>query len=427
LNYYDTDDLTDVIQEVINREGWDSGNDMLILFRLENEDQTNNLKMASWDYYNSDPTSCPNRPELYVEWEYEELPTIEVIIDDAEVDYGPLNYVAGSILVEWTANEVMYRFGDRRYKLTHQWQPYIQTFKFNLKMEKDYGGYIKPSVSSIDLAPNAFGDAGYPPPITASYSIYFTQTTEEEKVFLLSGEAYLLRYTNEKFTYRLFIEPYNLKVLEGANYQGYTIEKVFDEVGDAMGLLVNCDRADNDVQVNYTTTDEESAVDFLSKVAASNHHCFWIDNDYGVIYLADLLYANEFIRTKGIIKDQVLPMSYSAFDPVKSLKCDSTGNGDIIVDGSHIAYGKEISVDMYDNSDSRNMGRLQNIKTILEKRKIEFQGVFGASMPELCAKWQLVDDTFWGNNSVVSTFTIRNINFDFVSRKMVISGEGEQE
>lgn len=47
VNYYDSDDITEIIQEIVDREGWESGNDLILLYLDNSSDSGANRQAYS--------------------------------------------------------------------------------------------------------------------------------------------------------------------------------------------------------------------------------------------------------------------------------------------------------------------------------------------------------------------------------------------
>jgi len=69
---YLTPDISSVIQEVINRPGWQSGNDMVLFLDNNGSDTNKQIRIASWDGYNFMATD--EAPTLSGTWSTQPIP-----------------------------------------------------------------------------------------------------------------------------------------------------------------------------------------------------------------------------------------------------------------------------------------------------------------------------------------------------------------
>lgn len=68
---YDTDDITEVVQEIVNRDDWAEGNNLVIFFEDNGSDVGARRRGASWD------NAVYNEPELHVAYSMGQEPTCE--------------------------------------------------------------------------------------------------------------------------------------------------------------------------------------------------------------------------------------------------------------------------------------------------------------------------------------------------------------
>lgn len=66
-NEYDSPDIKTIIQEIVNRDGWTSGNDIVIMWKNYGTDSSSGVYRDAYSY----DTGAEKAPQLYIEYESE--------------------------------------------------------------------------------------------------------------------------------------------------------------------------------------------------------------------------------------------------------------------------------------------------------------------------------------------------------------------
>ena len=185
-------DISSVIQEIIDRDGWKSGNAIQIIW-TDDGSARYSYRMISAIEYNSGS----EKMELHIEW-----------------TAGAGTVEDGHLLIEATINDTLYRVSTDSVSLEHSWDPHVISFDApNLDSTAAYGGFCKVTFGSISFNPVLF-DAEWFPPDKISLAIKYTETNEAEAKDVFSATAYLSKVMDSEVTYDVRDFEYNKTILD---------------------------------------------------------------------------------------------------------------------------------------------------------------------------------------------------------------------
>ena len=276
------------------------------------------------------------------------------------------------LLSEVVINSTTHYVSDEWHQLTRLYEPKIASYtpvRYGLPVV--YGGFAKPKWGDRSFLPDLFDGTDWPPPKTITVTDKLTETTEAAAITVFAGTLHLASYNETEVVYTPHGEEYTATIADSTALSG-TLASIFTTYCGATHLNLTLDTTDargTTPTITYTTSGEQMTIDVLSDLAAYCTHCFYIKGT--TLYLVDMLAGDD----NSYSLDEFgyfMGSEYRAQQPVSLIKGTDTSSNERSVDGSY-QYGEELTVDIYDNNQTRVETELGNIKTLVEKDYYRFR------------------------------------------------------
>lgn len=321
------------------------------------------------------------------------------------------------LLVELEINGVTNYLSQEGIALTHYWDSHILSFDApQYNMDKKYGGYTRPSFGSISLTQELFKN-DWVPPTASQVAIHYTPTDEESATTLFSGTAYIKSINRGEIRYDLYGEVIGSgnTIASGTSYENVTLGFVFNEGATTLGLSLDTSLARSEsTYVEYTMQGDQEITTFLSDLAASFNHMYYIKQ--GTMHLVDMLTDNG---TTTITEFDYFPSTYE-FNP------PSTIVSGVSRSGITYPYGSELSVKTFVRLEASMSTCLNHIWGTWHKPTFNLKIPFVEPLPVTPGMRIQWTDTAQ-QNSVSGYMRVRNVRYDFDNEEVTITGEGEIE
>ena len=375
------------------------------------------------------------------------------------------------LLVEITINSVVNRVSIEGHGLTHNWKPMVAGFDApTLAIPTDHGGYAKMAFGSISFNPELFsGD--WPPPVSCPISIYYTDTTEDEKELVFDGTAHLSEFDRESIRYALNGPIYDDKLsilglgtletgraykivnyvagddftnVGGANVTGTiftatgttpttwtnystlaphwndtlddVLTDILTQIPEITAVNTTYARATSP-NVTWTLTSDRLAINVASDIAAFYSHLIYVIGS--TAYLVDMLLDNgEWTLTE--FEFFAYP-KYRYKTPIAEIKCSS--DNVIYSRASTYPYGMGMDVEAFHSVKANIDAALDDIMNIENAPRVNLSvPMIAGNFPKLGQKITLPDT---GNvEDLESWIRVRILQYDFVDTTISIEGEG---
>jgi len=320
------------------------------------------------------------------------------------------------LLVEFTINAVVnYLSVEYINSLTHQWRGRISNFDPpQRKLPYDYGGYCEMGYGSISFFPDLF-DSDWPPPITGAITIKYTATTEGAAETLFVGTAHLEEINRSSITYGLYGSNFDETIADATAYNNtlnVILATILEGIAEITTLNTDDARAISP-NVLHTTSGLKLSIDLASSIAAFYTHLFYVDGT--TAYLIDMLGDSG---TSALDEFDFGPAKYPYNSPISLAR-----SGDFSQTSAY-AYGKELSVAQYHNTEANVNVCLNNIITIMNRPRVEISTPFLGSVPTPGAKRTWTDESQGTDLGV--TMYVRNITYEFNPDRdeIILKGDG---
>jgi hypothetical protein len=328
------------------------------------------------------------------------------------------------LLSEVTINTVLHRVSDDWQNLTNQWEPKLISYTpVRVGLPTVYGGYAKPKFGSRSFSPDLFDGTDWPPPKTVTVKDMLTESTEAAAITVFEGTLHLEAYNETEVVYNAYGEEYTATIADSTALSG-TLASIFTTYCGATHLNLTLDTTDargTTPTITYTTSGEQMTIDVLSKLAAYCSHCFYIDD--GTLYLVDMLTGDD----NSYSLDEFgyfMGSEYRAQQPVSLIKGTDTSSNERSVDGSY-QYGEELTVDIYDNNQTRVETELGNIKTLVEKDYYRFRVIPEADkLPTVGEVITVTNESLQESTTV--EFIVTDYAPDILKQEILIEGVGAE-
>lgn len=320
------------------------------------------------------------------------------------------------LLVEFTINAVVnYLSVEYINTLTHQWRGRISNFDPpQRKLPYDYGGYCEMGYGSISFFPDLFDD-DWPPPINGAITIKYTATTEAAAETLFVGTAHLEGINRNEVTYGLYRENFDEMIADATAYND-TLNVVLTAIIEAIAEVTTLDTSNArgvSPNVLHTTSGAQLNIELASNIAAFYTHLFYKDG--ATVYLVDML-GNS--GTAALDEFDFGPAKYPYNPPIAL-----TRSGDFSQTSSY-AYGKELSVSQYHDTEANVNTCLNDIMTIMNRPRVEISMPFLGSIPTPGAERTWTDES--QGQDLDATLYVRNITYEFNPDRddIILKGDG---
>lgn len=319
------------------------------------------------------------------------------------------------LLVEVTINGNLKRVSIEGLALEHYWDQHIISIDPpQYRIQKPYGGYVRPGFGSISFSHELFSD-NWPPPVGIDIKKFYTETNEADKELLFEGKAHLRSITRDAITYELFSDAFSTTIADSTLFDDSLVNVVtwFCD-SSRLNLSVNSTYARNpSPAVKHTTSGEQLAVNLLSDICAFFTHLFYIEN--GTLYLIDMLGD---AGSESLTEFDFFPSVYDYDVPVSAVRSNS------YVRMSSYPYGNELNVGTeYHDTQSNIEDALDDILSIVNKAKCRLRVPLEGSLPKPGKKISWTDTSLGRDTSAY--IRCRSIRYDFIKYEAVIEGEGE--
>jgi hypothetical protein len=305
------------------------------------------------------------------------------------------------------------------------------------------------SIGDTVPLPRAFGTVTYVEPIrlpdangNQCYDLGHLQGTFDTDWFLYDDgiriTTNVTNVANNKFEYT--VTPVGTLSISGTG-EDTTLQTIFDwACGASLLNLSFVHTYDRTVSpnINYWASSQELIIDFLSNIASSNTHLFYIKSS--TLYLVDLLLDNG---SRTITEWDYFKAPYGYPAPISKITAtwqvreagswsDPTNTGPAAnyvketeqihnVESSY-TYGEDQTVEPYTDIRDDINTLINNILDIRHRIKSDITIPLQGSLPVPGEKITWTDESFF--NDLTIWIRARDITYDFDNEEITISGEG---
>lgn len=326
------------------------------------------------------------------------------------------------LLVELNINGTTNYLSIDGHALIRYWEPKIVSFDPpQYSMEKKYGGFVKPVFGNISLFQNLF-DNDWTPPTACQIAIRYnddTALTELSAVTLFTGTAHLKKMDRTAIQYGLYTEVISSGITMPANteYNNVSLKDVFTSAATSLGLNLNTAFArSSSTEVEFTVSNDEEILTFLSKLSASMSHLYYIKE--GDINLIDMFQDNG---TTTVTEFDYFPSTMEMEPSIIAAKTTQFG---YLQSGLTYPYAKETKVDAFVGDVASVSLVVNNIWDTWNKPRYSLKmPLIGpiASTPGMRIQFTDTSQT----EDVSAYIRVRNIRYNFDKEEITAIGEGE--
>lgn len=325
------------------------------------------------------------------------------------------------ILCEFTPTGYsLQRIALRDIALEYQWYSYIISFSsFRLSLPYDYGGYVEPEFTDLELSPEMF-DGISPIPETSTVKLIEIDETDPDATasngtVIFEGAGALSYYDRYSVKYTITKDTYEAEVASGTTFSG-TLNSVMATLcgGSYLNVTLDTTKArETSPDVSFTVSSDITAIDLASEMCAWFSHGFYITD--GTLYLVDLLLDTSV--DYALDEFDVLPCSYSMNSPISLITCD-TGS----VTGSNSSGDTKSISTPYHTTTANIEAALTDILSILESPRAEIPIMMQPGGPGIMDIVTLTDESTV--NTITSKIRVTSVIYNFDDERYQIEGFG---